>query len=176
MIAQELSLLLLDRGSPPASLSLVCTHSGGWRLLPPLSSFPMLLRVALSVSASARIRRILPLHYAPEYLASMLECEEEEEPVWSAGSVLAGVYEERSPFMRSILHYIPGVVGHLLAALTHHVSGGRLSRLGSDAAAPDCLVVAAGMDKLIPKCHSLDLARRIGGACAAPFCLVSRDA
>ena len=45
MIAQELTSILLEKGSPPASLTLVCTHSGGDRLLPPISSLPRVIEV-----------------------------------------------------------------------------------------------------------------------------------
>jgi hypothetical protein len=47
MVAQELTDSLLDQGCAPTSLSLVCTHSGGHRLLPPLSSLPRVLQVSL---------------------------------------------------------------------------------------------------------------------------------
>jgi len=59
---------LADLGVPPASLALICTHRGGWRLLPPFSSFPLLLSVASSLTVSQRIARILPLHYDARFL------------------------------------------------------------------------------------------------------------
>ncbi|EKX32895.1 hypothetical protein GUITHDRAFT_156210, partial [Guillardia theta CCMP2712] len=70
MIVQELVLLLLDEGIQPASMLLACTHSGGWRILPPLGSFLDILRVATSTNPSRRIRTVLPLHYTTDFLKS----------------------------------------------------------------------------------------------------------
>lgn len=56
MVAQELTLMLMDRGVRPASLALACTHSGGWRLLPPLSSVPIILKVGRPSAVQCRAK------------------------------------------------------------------------------------------------------------------------
>jgi len=176
MIAQELSLMLMDRGAAPASLCLACTHSGGWRLLPPWSSWPSILSVASALSLEARIRGVLPLHHTAEFLDEDW-CFGETPPPSparpgalravrrskSGREVLSAAYEARAPFAGPLLWQLPGVVGHLLATASHFVSPARLRRLGGPDG-PWVLVISAGRDRLIPSAHSRDLVAALGGA------------
>ena len=178
MIAQELALMMLDRSTPAATVTFACTHSGGWRLLPPPASFPRILKLCLAMDTRSRIERVLPLHYRSAFLcqpacgtpAHLFHGHKSHEG-WSDGEgtpteqdCLIEEYKTRSPFKDSLLSYAPGLAGHLIAAARHFVSMDRLRRLGSDSRTR-CLVVTAAQDSLIPAHHSRALAMAIGGSC-----------
>jgi pimeloyl-ACP methyl ester carboxylesterase len=186
---QELALMMMDRGIPPSTVTLACTHSGGWRLLPPLPSLPLILHLLLAVTTRARIQRVLPLHHHENFLKQPAAVAPQlaQEPPANLGpsegaaltesDYLVEEYLERSPFKGSLLEFATGLVGHFIATARHYVSADRLRRLGVSVhrgggasrrggpEPPRCLVIAAKQDRLIPPEHSQDLAVAIGGRC-----------
>mmetsp|Transcript_5993 Transcript_5993/g.9508 ORF Transcript_5993/g.9508 Transcript_5993/m.9508 type:complete len:478 (-) Transcript_5993:265-1698(-) len=176
MIAQELGLMLMDRGTCASSLAIACSHSGGWRYLPPFSSLFTILKVMTALSTEGRIDRVLLLHHTEEFLNKDLDSESLPHlRKWNHSTrvkkvkrgnsnkdLLVEAYQSRSPFTGPLWWNMPALIGHMLAVTTHHVSNDRLARLGG-AAGPRCVVISAGKDGLMDHRHAHDLAVAMRG-------------
>eukprot|EP00756_Hemistasia_phaeocysticola_P009001 Hpha_TRINITY_DN14801_c1_g3::TRINITY_DN14801_c1_g3_i1::g.169183::m.169183 len=159
MIAQELMLMFVEEGIEVESMTLLASHSGGWRMSPPPTSLPRALVVistCLFVTTETLMNMTLPVLHTAQYLKQRVSRKD-----GSLGSdVLKPLYRKRAPWKDDLWSYMPGLAGHTFACFTHKVGRHRLRRLGR--ASTRILVVAAGGDCIIPPSHSMHLSRALG--------------
>jgi pimeloyl-ACP methyl ester carboxylesterase len=168
MIATHLATLIqAHHGVHPhsilASLTLASSSPGGWsapsglslvtlpRSVPPWRGVLLCLRTILSLRTSARIRRILELHYAPSFYAQHKH-------------ELSDVYAQRAPFDRSIFSYLFSLVQHALAVTFHFSSPSELLALRGSGL--PVLVIAGEDDNLVSIENSRVLAQQLGATLA----------
>eukprot|EP01062_Namystynia_karyoxenos_P058423 TRINITY_DN49974_c0_g1_i1.p1 TRINITY_DN49974_c0_g1~~TRINITY_DN49974_c0_g1_i1.p1 ORF type:complete len:565 (+),score=119.56 TRINITY_DN49974_c0_g1_i1:208-1695(+) len=160
MVCQHLACMLTEAALSDVRVESACflaTHTGDWRILPPLLSVRHMLLAGCHGALNrpeALVRTLLPLLHSPAYCKSAV-CNgktgaEHQEPA----------YASRPPATEHLWKAVPGVIGHAAAVGTHHVPAQRLRQLPQRGVR--CAVVLAERDGVIDPCHSVSLADTLG--------------